>query len=112
MSTSSVHYDGLYRSINGTAITISADIVESIEEDKVSPIYGSGVNQTLRMFLACWPAAIRFAQCIRRYSDSKKTFPHLTNAGKYSTTFFKVKILRKLFDSMSFLILHIGDCTY
>lgn len=44
----------------------------------------------LRILLACWPAGIRFAQCIRRYLDSKKTFPHLTNAGKYSTTFVKV----------------------
>lgn len=38
----------------------------------------------------CIPAWIRFAQCIRRYRDSKEAFPHLVNAGKYSTTFFVV----------------------
>ena len=44
----------------------------------------------IRIILACYPALIRFLQCIRRYYDSQKTFPHLWNAGKYSTTFFKV----------------------
>ncbi|KAK3928394.1 Xenotropic and polytropic retrovirus receptor 1 [Frankliniella fusca] len=38
----------------------------------------------------CIPAWIRFAQCLRRYRDSKEAFPHLVNAGKYSTTFFVV----------------------
>ena len=32
----------------------------------------------------------RFAQCLRRYRDTKDAFPHLANAGKYSTTFFVV----------------------
>ena len=32
----------------------------------------------------------RFAQCLRRYRDTKEAFPHLANAGKYSTTFFVV----------------------
>ncbi|KAF4527319.1 hypothetical protein B566_EDAN001095 [Ephemera danica] len=36
------------------------------------------------------PAWFRFAQCLRRYRDSKDAFPHLVNAGKYSTTFFVV----------------------
>ncbi|KAJ2941525.1 hypothetical protein O0L34_g14569 [Tuta absoluta] len=36
------------------------------------------------------PAWTRFWQCIRRYRDSKEAFPHLVNAGKYSTTFFVV----------------------
>ena len=29
---------------------------------------------------------IRFAQCLRRYRDTRAKFPHLVNAGKYSTT--------------------------
>ncbi|KAM3959865.1 solute carrier family 53 member 1 [Aphomia sociella] len=36
------------------------------------------------------PAWSRFWQCLRRYRDSKEAFPHLVNAGKYSTTFFVV----------------------
>ncbi|KAF4072693.1 hypothetical protein AMELA_G00265810 [Ameiurus melas] len=28
--------------------------------------------------------------CLRRYRDTKRAFPHLVNAGKYSTTFFVV----------------------
>lgn len=42
------------------------------------------------MIVNCIPAWIRFAQCIRRYRDTGETFPHLANAGKYSTTFFVV----------------------
>ena len=29
-------------------------------------------------------------QCLRRYRDTREAFPHLVNAGKYSTTFFVV----------------------
>jgi hypothetical protein len=36
------------------------------------------------------PAWFRFAQCLRRYRDTREAFPHLVNAGKYSTTFFHV----------------------
>ncbi|XP_072018125.1 LOW QUALITY PROTEIN: xenotropic and polytropic retrovirus receptor 1 homolog [Amphiura filiformis] len=43
-----------------------------------------------RVFVACLPAWFRFAQCLRRYHDTKLVFPHLVNAGKYSTTFFVV----------------------
>jgi EXS family len=28
----------------------------------------------------------RFAQCFRRFRDTRHAFPHLVNAGKYSTT--------------------------
>ncbi|XP_039267129.2 xenotropic and polytropic retrovirus receptor 1 homolog [Styela clava] len=44
----------------------------------------------LRAVLACYPAWIRFIQCLRRFYDSRKWFPHFVNAGKYSTVFFKV----------------------
>ena len=44
----------------------------------------------VRPVVNCLPAWFRFAQCIRRYRDSKEAFPHLANAGKYSTTFLVV----------------------
>ncbi|XP_033223476.1 xenotropic and polytropic retrovirus receptor 1-like [Belonocnema kinseyi] len=44
----------------------------------------------IRPIVNCLPAWFRFAQCIRRYRDSKEAFPHLWNAGKYSTTFLVV----------------------
>ncbi|KRY19688.1 Xenotropic and polytropic retrovirus receptor 1, partial [Trichinella patagoniensis] len=49
-----------------------------------SNVYG------IRPLIAILPALIRFLQCLRRYRDSKQPFPHLFNAGKYSTTFFVV----------------------
>ncbi|CAF3180651.1 unnamed protein product [Rotaria sp. Silwood2] len=33
------------------------------------------------------PSWFRFAQCIRRYRDTKAKFPHLANAGKYASGF-------------------------
>lgn len=36
------------------------------------------------------PAWWRFAQCLRRYYNTKQAFPHLVNAGKYSTSFVVV----------------------
>ncbi|MEQ2243203.1 Xenotropic and polytropic retrovirus receptor 1, partial [Ilyodon furcidens] len=44
----------------------------------------------VRAVIKCLPAWFRFAQCLRRYRDSKRAFPHLVNAGKYSTSFFVV----------------------
>ncbi|CAG5861061.1 unnamed protein product [Menidia menidia] len=44
----------------------------------------------LRAVIQCLPAWFRFIQCLRRYRDTKRAFPHLVNAGKYSTTFFVV----------------------
>ena len=40
--------------------------------------------------VACLPAWFRLAQCLRRYRDTREAFPHLVNAGKYSTTFMVV----------------------
>lgn len=42
----------------------------------------------IRPVIALLPAWWRFAQCLRRYIDTKKSFPHLLNAGKYSTSMF------------------------
>ncbi|CAH1392463.1 unnamed protein product [Nezara viridula] len=44
--------------------------------------------QYVRFFVACMPAWFRFAQCLRRYRDTKEGFPHLANAAKYATSFF------------------------
>ncbi|XP_078417617.1 xenotropic and polytropic retrovirus receptor 1 homolog isoform X1 [Cetorhinus maximus] len=54
--------------------------------DHVCHSYSYGV----RAIIQCLPAWVRFTQCLRRYRDTKRAFPHLVNAGKYSTTFFVV----------------------
>ncbi|CAF2688139.1 unnamed protein product [Rotaria sp. Silwood2] len=43
--------------------------------------------QTILMVLPSW---FRFAQCLRRYRDTKQKFPHLVNAGKYASGFFVI----------------------
>ncbi|KAK7885977.1 hypothetical protein WMY93_025598 [Mugilogobius chulae] len=48
--------------------------------------YSYGVRAVIQIL----PAWFRFVQCLRRYRDTKRAFPHLVNAGKYSTTFFAV----------------------
>ncbi|KAI5612647.1 xenotropic and polytropic retrovirus receptor 1-like, partial [Silurus asotus] len=70
----------------------------SVELDWVStnigPIVTGGTCNTysygVRAVIQCLPAWFRFVQCLRRYRDTKRAFPHLVNAGKYSTTFFVV----------------------
>ncbi|XP_036337417.1 xenotropic and polytropic retrovirus receptor 1, partial [Rhagoletis pomonella] len=44
----------------------------------------------VRPVVAILPAYWRFAQCIRRYRDTREAFPHLVNAAKYATSFFVV----------------------
>ncbi|XP_034743292.1 xenotropic and polytropic retrovirus receptor 1 homolog [Etheostoma cragini] len=58
----------------------------SSEGKDVCNSYSYGV----RAVIQCLPAWFRFVQCLRRYRDSKRAFPHLVNAGKYSTSFFVV----------------------
>uniref|UniRef100_A0A914XI11 EXS domain-containing protein n=1 Tax=Plectus sambesii TaxID=2011161 RepID=A0A914XI11_9BILA len=53
-------------------------------QDKCSTAAG------LRSFVLIIPAAVRFLQCLRRYRDAPHFHPHLTNAGKYMTTFLVV----------------------
>ena len=48
------------------------------------------IYYTVRPFVAILPAWWRFAQCVRRYINTREGFPHLVNAGKYSTCFFVV----------------------
>lgn len=52
----------------------------------------------IRPMVAMLPAWFRFAQCFRRYRDTREAFPHLANAVKYSTSFFVV-----IFSSLSFV---------
>ena len=42
----------------------------------------------VRPLVAILPAWFRLAQCLRRYKDSRDAWPHLVNAGKYSTSIF------------------------
>ena len=49
-----------------------------------------GTLYGIRPLVACLPAWCRFVQCLRRFKDTKQVFPHLVNAGKYSTSFFVV----------------------
>ncbi|XP_015789345.1 xenotropic and polytropic retrovirus receptor 1 [Tetranychus urticae] len=52
---------------------------------------GTKVELITRAVLNCLPAWFRFCQCLRRYyDDNRGPFPHLVNAGKYSTTFFVI----------------------
>jgi hypothetical protein len=54
-------------------------------------MFCSGWSQIfLQIFFLILPSWFRFAQCLRRYRDTKQQFPHLVNAGKYATTFFVV----------------------
>uniref|UniRef100_A0A6I8SS68 Xenotropic and polytropic retrovirus receptor 1 homolog n=1 Tax=Xenopus tropicalis TaxID=8364 RepID=A0A6I8SS68_XENTR len=64
----------------------SDGLVNSGERAFVCNSYSYGV----RAVVQCIPAWLRFIQCLRRYRDTKRAFPHLVNAGKYSTTFFMV----------------------
>lgn len=44
----------------------------------------------IRPIVAMLPAWWRFAQCCRRYRDTREAFPHLVNAVKYASSFFVV----------------------
>ncbi|KAK2841483.1 hypothetical protein Q7C36_013062 [Tachysurus vachellii] len=61
-------------------------LMPNYSDDKKCNNYSYG----LRAIIQCLPAWFRFVQCLRRYRDTKRAFPHLVNAGKYSTTFFVV----------------------
>ncbi|KAM7378744.1 hypothetical protein PAMP_004343 [Pampus punctatissimus] len=64
----------------------SHDGLISSEDKEVCNSYSYGVRAVIK----CLPAWFRFVQCLRRYRDTKRAFPHLVNAGKYSTSFFVV----------------------
>ncbi|KAM3876101.1 xenotropic and polytropic retrovirus receptor 1a [Diretmus argenteus] len=64
----------------------SKGLLPNFKDDYICHSYSYGV----RAIIQCLPAWFRFVQCLRRYRDTKRAFPHLVNAGKYSTTFFVV----------------------
>ena len=60
-------------------ISVSGDLIDSGKCIK---------GNHVRVIIGILPAWFRFAQCLRRYRDTREVFPHLVNAGKYSTGFF------------------------
>jgi EXS domain-containing protein len=70
----------------------------------------------IRPIVNCLPAWFRFAQCLRRYRDTKEAFPHLVNAGKYSSTFLVVlfKTLCSVYSGENFNITayFLYDCVF
>ncbi|XP_076264650.1 solute carrier family 53 member 1-like isoform X2 [Rhynchophorus ferrugineus] len=66
-------------------------------------------HSTIRAVMACLPPWFRFAQCLRRYRDTKEAFPHVANAVKYATSFFVIifSTLNKLHE-MVLLLCHRG----
>ncbi|KAL5011684.1 hypothetical protein ScPMuIL_010235 [Solemya velum] len=44
----------------------------------------------IRAVIGCLPAWFRFAQCLRRYRDTKLAFPHAVNAGNTQQLFEKI----------------------
>ncbi|KAA0194561.1 hypothetical protein HAZT_HAZT005140 [Hyalella azteca] len=55
----------------------------------------SDPTRIIASVVSCLPAWFRFAQCLRRYKDTREKFPHLANAFKYATTFFVVRYCRR-----------------
>ncbi|KAK6617882.1 hypothetical protein RUM43_014111 [Polyplax serrata] len=50
----------------------------------------SNKYMAVRPILTALPAWFRFAQCCRRFRDTREKLPHMANAAKYSTTFFVI----------------------
>ena len=69
---------------------ISGDTLDSDWDNADALGICSNSGWWLVAIVKCLPAWFRFAQCLRRYRDTKEAFPHLVNAGKYSTTFLVV----------------------
>ncbi|XP_076053995.1 solute carrier family 53 member 1-like isoform X2 [Oratosquilla oratoria] len=70
----------------GTENELSGSGISSLSDTDVCADH----SPIVRSVVACLPAWWRFAQCLRRYRDTREMFPHLVNAFKYSTTFFVV----------------------
>ena len=68
----------------------------------------NSVSYGIRPIIACLPAWFRFAQCLRRYRDTRLVFPHIVNAGKYSTSFFVV-IFSSLYQAYIGMCLHVNS---
>lgn len=74
--------------------TLNESVPMTFETYGINPTTGADVCSSniyfIRPFISMMPALIRFFQCLRRYRDTRLMFPHLANAGKYSTTIFVV----------------------
>uniref|UniRef100_A0A8C2MTA0 Solute carrier family 53 member 1 n=1 Tax=Cricetulus griseus TaxID=10029 RepID=A0A8C2MTA0_CRIGR len=89
-----------------------------LPNDLQEPEFCHRYTYGVRAIVQCIPAWLRFIQCLRRYRDTKRAFPHLVNAGKYSTTFFTVTFAalysthkeRQHSDTMVFLYLWVVFC--
>ena len=84
--------------------TLNNEFNEAVSENLEYCTNGNWV----RAIFSALPAWFRFAQCLRRYKDTREAFPHLVNAGKYSTTLFVV--LFKFLDGV-FLTATLGTDT-
>ena len=51
-----------------------------------NPAACTSARSRLLGFLTALPGIIRALQCLRRYHDTRNTFPHLANGGKYLCT--------------------------
>uniref|UniRef100_A0A8C4D8P8 Xenotropic and polytropic retrovirus receptor 1 n=1 Tax=Dicentrarchus labrax TaxID=13489 RepID=A0A8C4D8P8_DICLA len=66
-------------------------VLMDLDDERPTPHYVcNSYSYGVRAVIQCLPAWFRFIQCLRRYRDTKRAFPHLVNAGKYSTSFFVV----------------------
>lgn len=74
----------------GSFFLLNSDIFLIVSNSVSDTAQCSNHNFVYRPIVNCIPAWIRFAQCLRRYHDTKEAFPHLVNAGKYASTFFVV----------------------
>jgi len=57
-----------------------------ISQDWSSPAQCNSSHSRIFGFFFTLPGVWRFLQCIRRYYDTRRSFPHLVNAGKYTAT--------------------------
>ncbi|MCJ8732041.1 hypothetical protein PDJAM_G00206360 [Pangasius djambal] len=70
--------------------SVELNWLKSYDDLEISSGTCNTYSYGVRAVIQCLPAWFRFVQCLRRYRDTKRAFPHLVNAGKYSTTFFVV----------------------
>ena len=83
--------------VDGTVfgkIKISSSVLLKFPGPRKGVIAHCGDYSSIRALFSILPAVIRFIQCIRRFQDSGDSFPHLVNAGKYSTTLLKAAAQR------------------
>ena len=80
------------KNINGTAASVLVQDAKTVIFSNSSETRLHGVGNCpernsilITIAIGSIPALMRFLQCLRRFYDSGKWFPHLVNAGKYAT---------------------------